>query len=124
MPRRCVWSLSEHHLAHGRPRLPLLPVFQGKDRGASLGIDGKGEYATTFSAMAERQESHKIQGVLRPGLPRWPVRRADRVPGFEMLDGEFKVMGMAPTRRRQVRFLAAAKFENGRADINTDICQR
>jgi carbamoyltransferase len=42
--------------------------------------------------------------------------------GFEMLDGEFKVMGMAPYGDpTKYDFSRLAKFENGELIVNTEL---
>lgn len=83
----------EHHLAHASSAYHL-SGFKGKC--AVLGIDGKGEYATTFFGYAEHGVIHKIKEFYDPDSLGGLYGAMTQYLGFEMLDGEFKVMGMAP----------------------------
>lgn len=66
----------EHHLAHASSAYHCSGF---KEKTAILGIDGKGEYATTFRLGRERSDPQD-QGVLRSGFAGRPVRRDHRVP--------------------------------------------
>ena len=83
----------EHHLAHASSAYHL-SGFEGKT--AILGIDGKGEYATTFFGYGENGQIHKIKEFYDPDSLGGMYGALTEYLGFEMLDGEFKVMGMAP----------------------------
>jgi carbamoyltransferase len=83
----------EHHLAHASSAYHL-SGFQEKT--AILGIDGKGEYATTFFGYGENGRIHKIKEFYDPDSLGGVYGALTEYLGFEMLDGEFKVMGMAP----------------------------
>ncbi len=83
----------EHHLAHASSAYHL-SGFDGKV--AILGIDGKGEYATTFFGYGENGKIHKIKEFYDPDSLGGMYGAMTEYLGFEMLDGEFKVMGMAP----------------------------
>lgn len=83
----------EHHLAHASSAYHL-SGFTGKT--AILGIDGKGEYATTFLGYGENGQIHKIKEFYDPDSLGGLYGALTQYLGFEMLDGEFKVMGMAP----------------------------
>ncbi|KAB7627334.1 carbamoyltransferase [Alkalilimnicola sp. S0819] len=83
----------EHHLAHASSAYHL-SGFQEKT--AILGIDGKGEYATTFFGYGENGRIHKIKEFYDPDSLGGLYGAITQYLGFEMLDGEFKVMGMAP----------------------------
>ncbi len=83
----------EHHLAHASSAYHL-SGFQGKT--AVLGIDGKGEYATTFFGYGEGGRIHKLKEFYDPDSLGGLYGAITEYLGFEMLDGEFKVMGMAP----------------------------
>ncbi|MCP3672124.1 MAG: carbamoyltransferase [Gammaproteobacteria bacterium] len=83
----------EHHLAHASSAYHL-SGFEGKV--AILGIDGKGEYATTFFGYGENGRIHKIKEFYDPDSLGGLYGAMTEYLGFEMLDGEFKVMGMAP----------------------------
>jgi len=61
-----------------------------------VGIDGKGEYATTFFGYGENGKIHKIKEFYDPDSLGGVYGAMTEYLGFDMLDGEFKVMGMAP----------------------------
>lgn len=83
----------EHHLAHASSAYHLSD-FDGKC--AVLGVDGKGEYATTFFGYGEAGQIHRIKEFYDPDSLGGVYGSITEYLGFEMLDGEYKVMGMAP----------------------------
>jgi carbamoyltransferase len=83
----------EHHLAHASSAYHLSGF---KEKAAILGIDGKGEYATTFFGYGENGKIHKIKEFYDPDSLGGVYGAMTEYLGFEMLDGEYKVMGMAP----------------------------
>ncbi len=83
----------EHHLAHASSAYHL-SGFDG--RTAILGVDGKGEYATTFFGYGESGRIHRISELYDPDSLSGVYGALTEYLGFEMLDGEYKVMGMAP----------------------------
>ena len=83
----------EHHLAHASSAYHLSGF---KEKCAIIGIDGKGEYATTFFGYGENGKIHKIKEFYDPDSLGGMYGALTELLGFEMLDGEFKVMGMAP----------------------------
>jgi carbamoyltransferase len=83
----------EHHLTHASSAYHL-SGFEGKC--AIIGIDGKGEYATTFFGYGENDRIYKIKEFYDPDSLGGLYAAMTEYLGFEMLDGEFKVMGMAP----------------------------
>ena len=83
----------EHHLAHASSAWHLSGF---EEKTAILGIDGKGEYATTFFGYGENGRIHKIKEFYDPDSLGGLYGSLTEYLGFEMLDGEFKVMGMAP----------------------------
>lgn len=108
----------EHHLAHAASAY-LCSGF--KEKTAILGIDGKGEYATTFFGYGENGQIHKIKEFYDPDSLGGLYGAMTEFLGFEMLDGEFKVMGMAPYGNPDLYDLSRlAKFENGELIINTE----
>ncbi|HZJ95861.1 MAG TPA: carbamoyltransferase [Thiopseudomonas sp.] len=108
----------EHHLAHAASAY-LCSGFQEKT--AIMGIDGKGEYATTFFGYGENGKIHKIKEFYDPDSLGGLYGAMTEFLGFEMLDGEFKVMGMAPYGDPDLYDLSRlAKFENGELIINTE----
>ena len=83
----------EHHLAHASSAYHL-SGFSGKC--AILGVDGKGEYATTFFGYGENGVIHRVKEFYDPDSLGGLYGALTQYLGFEMLDGEYKVMGMAP----------------------------
>ena len=83
----------EHHLAHASSAYHLSGL-SGKC--AILGVDGKGEYATTFFGWGEGGEIHRIAELYDPDSLSGVYGAMTEYLGLDMLDGEYKVMGMAP----------------------------
>ncbi len=109
----------EHHLAHASSAYHL-SGFQEKT--AIVGIDGKGEYATTFFGYGEHGKIHKIKEFYDPDSLGGMYGAITEYLGFDMLDGEFKVMGMAPYGDPTKYDLSdLAKFENGELIVNTKL---
>lgn len=108
----------EHHLAHAASAYLCSGI---QEKTAIMGIDGKGEYATTFFGYGENGKIHKIKEFYDPDSLGGLYGAMTEFLGFEMLDGEFKVMGMAPYGDPDIYDLSRlAKFENGELVINTD----
>ena len=92
------WSRSRfvpvrHHLAHASSAYHL-SGFEGEV--AILGVDGKGEYATTFFGVGEHGRITTLGELYDPDSLAGVYGAITEYLGFEMLDGEYKVMGMAP----------------------------
>jgi carbamoyltransferase len=83
----------EHHLAHASSAYHF-SGFDGKT--AILGVDGKGEYATTFFGYGEAGRIIKLKEFYDPDSLSGVYGALTEFLGFDMLDGEYKVMGMAP----------------------------
>lgn len=83
----------EHHLAHASSAYHL-SGFEG--RTAVLGVDGKGEYASTFFGLGEGGAIRRIREFYDPDSLAGVYGALTEYLGFEMLDGEYKLMGMAP----------------------------
>ncbi len=92
-PANVEFEPVEHHLAHASSAYHL-SGFQEKT--AIMGVDGKGEYATTFFGYGENGRIHKIKEFYDPDSLGGLYGAITQYLGFEMLDGEYKVMGMAP----------------------------
>ena len=108
----------EHHLAHAASAYLCSGI---KEKTAIMGIDGKGEYATTFFGYGENGKIHKIKEFYDPDSLGGLYGALTEFLGFEMLDGEFKVMGMAPYGNPDLYDLSRlAKFEDGELVINTE----
>lgn len=108
----------EHHLAHASSAYHCSGFTE---KTAIMGIDGKGEYATTFFGYGENGRIHKIKEFYDPDSLGGLYGAITEYLGFEMLDGEYKVMGMAPYGDpTKYDFSRLAKFENGELIIDTD----
>ena len=117
-PKKIKIEPVEHHLAHASSAYHCSGF---KEKTAILGIDGKGEYATTFFGYGENGKIHKIKEFFDPDSLGGLYGAITEFLGFEMLDGEFKVMGMAPYGdAAKYDFSRLAKFENGELTINTE----
>jgi len=109
----------EHHFAHASSAYHLSGF---KEKTAIVGIDGKGEYATTFFGYGENGKIHKIKEFYDPDSLGGMYGAITEYLGFEMLDGEFKVMGMAPYGDASKYDLSRlATFENGELIIDTKL---
>jgi carbamoyltransferase len=82
----------EHQLAHASSAYHLSGF---KEKTAILGIDLKGEYATTFFGYGENGRIHKIREMYEPDSLSGMYAAVCDYLGYDMLDGESKVMGIA-----------------------------
>ena len=82
-----------HHLAHAASAYHLAG-FDGD--AAILSVDGKGEYTTTFVAIGEGRRIRALKEFHDPDSLAGAYGAITQYLGFEMLDGEYRVMGMAP----------------------------
>jgi carbamoyltransferase len=83
-----------HHLAHASSAYHLAGFGDGPV--AILSLDGHGEYATTLLARGQRGRMQTLAQFYEPDSLGGLYGAFTEYLGFEMLDGEFKVMGMAP----------------------------
>ncbi len=91
-PEKIKFVPVEHHLAHASSAYHV----SGYRDAAILSIDGVGEYATTWFGYGQGGEIHKVAEFYAPDSLGGVFGSVTEFLGFEMLDGEFKVMGMAP----------------------------
>lgn len=107
----------EHHVAHASSAYHL-SGFEGKT--AILGIDGKGEYATTFFGVGENGHITRLKEFYDPDSLGQLYACITQYLGFEMLDGEYKVMGMAPYGDPERYDLSRLlKFDGNELRVNT-----
>jgi carbamoyltransferase len=107
----------EHHLAHASSAYHCSGF---REKTAIMGIDGKGEYATTFFGYGENGRIHKLKEFIDPDSLGGLYGAITEFLGFEMLDGEYKVMGMAPFGdASRYDFSRLATFEDGELIIDT-----
>jgi len=106
----------EHHLAHASSAYHLSGF---REKTAILSVDGKGEYATTFFGWGERGRIRKIHEFYDPDSIAGVYGAMTEYLGFEMLDGEYKVMGMAPYGDCAKHDLSAL-FRRRRGELRVD----
>ncbi|HPY29112.1 MAG TPA: carbamoyltransferase C-terminal domain-containing protein [Verrucomicrobiota bacterium] len=82
----------EHHLAHASSAYHL----SGYEQAAIMSVDGVGEYCTTWFGHGRGGDIHPLKEFFAPDSLGGCYGAITEYLGFEMLDGEFKVMGMAP----------------------------
>lgn len=91
-PERIKFVPVEHHLAHASSAYHL----SGYQDAAIMSIDGVGEYCTTWFGHGEGGQIRRLKEFYAPDSLGGFYGAVTEFLGFEMLDGEFKVMGMAP----------------------------
>lgn len=82
----------EHHLAHASSAYHV----SGYRDAAIMSVDGVGEYCTTWFGYGVGGQIHCLKQFYSPDSLGGLYGAITEFLGFEMLDGEFKVMGMAP----------------------------
>ena len=82
----------EHHLAHASSAYHL----SGMKDCAIMSIDGAGEFTSTFFGKSEKGRIKKIKEIIWPDSLGLFYSTITEYLGFEVNDGEYKVMGMAP----------------------------
>jgi len=109
----------EHQLAHAGSAY-YMSGFEGKT--AILGIDLKGEYATTFFGYGENGRIHKIKELYQPDSLTGMYAAITDYLGFDLLDGEARVMGMATYGNPDKYDLSPlVKFTGRKFEINTQL---
>ena len=91
-PRKIKFFPVEHHLAHASSAYHI----SGYTDAAIMSIDGVGEYCTTWFGVGEGGNIRCLKEFFAPDSLGGMFGAVTEFLGFEMLDGEFKVMGMAP----------------------------
>jgi carbamoyltransferase len=91
-PKRVKFVPVEHHLAHASSAYHL----SGYRNAAIMSIDGIGEYCTTWFGHGKDGAIHCLKEFFAPDSLGGFYGSITEFLGFEMLDGEYKVMGMAP----------------------------
>ncbi len=106
-----------HHLAHAASAYHLAG-FDGD--AAILSVDGKGEYTTTFLGVGEGPHIRALKEFHDPDSLAGAYGAITQYLGFEMLDGEYRVMGMAAYGdASQVDFRPLLGCRNGRVQVDT-----
>jgi carbamoyltransferase len=114
--RRVRFAPVEHHFAHASSAYHL----SGFDRKTAIvSLDGKGEYATMFFGYGEYGRIHRIKEFYDPDSLGWLYGAVTEYLGFEIQDGEYKVMGMAPYGDPH-RFDLSRMVRRGAGDFRVD----
>ena len=82
-PKKIEFEPVEHHLAHASSAYHLSGFTE---KTAIMGVDGKGEYATTFFGYGENGKIHKIKEFYDPDSLGGLYGAITEYLGFEMLD--------------------------------------
>jgi len=115
--RRARLVAVEHHLAHASSAYHLSGF---EEKTAIVSIDGKGEYATMFFGYGENGTIHRIKEFYDPDSLGWFYGALTEYLGFEIQDGEYKVMGMAPYGDpRKYDLSRLIQFDGGGIRVNT-----
>ena len=85
-------EIVDHHLSHAASAY----LFSGFDEAAILTVDGVGEWATTTYNRAEGVEIQRLEQVDFPHSLGLFYSAITGYLGFEVNEGEYKVMGLAP----------------------------
>jgi len=108
----------EHHLAHASSAYHL----SGYRDAAIMSIDGVGEYCTTWFGYGEAGRITALKEFYAPDSLGGFYGAVTEFLGFEMLDGEFKVMGMAPYGKADKFNLGSLiRWDEGGFTINTQL---
>ncbi len=91
-PAKVKIELVEHHIAHASSAYHL----SGFKDAAIMSIDGAGEFTSTLFAEGRDGNIRKIKEILYPDSLGLFYSTMTEYLGFEINDGEYKVMGMAP----------------------------
>jgi carbamoyltransferase len=91
-PRKVKKRFIEHHIAHASSAYHL----SGMDNCAIMSIDGAGEFTSTLFAVGRYGRIEKIKEIIYPDTLGLFYSTITEYLGFEINDGEYKVMGMAP----------------------------
>lgn len=88
-------EIVDHHLSHAASAY----FFSGFDEAAILTVDGVGEWPTTTYNSAEDAEINRLEQVDFPNSLGLFYSAITGYLGFEVNEGEYKVMGLAPYGR-------------------------
>ncbi len=91
-PERVEIVPVEHHIAHAASAFHC----SGFERAAIASLDGVGELATTLFARGDGRRIEKIFEVYKPDSLGHFYSTMTQYLGFQPLNGEYKLMGMAP----------------------------
>jgi carbamoyltransferase len=109
----------QHQLAHASS---VYHLDETNQRTAILCIDSKGEYSNVFIGYGENGKIVRIKEFYNPDSLSGMYAALTDYLGFEILDGEFKVMGMAPYGDASKYDLSElASFDGKRFTLNNQL---
>lgn len=109
----------EHQLAHASSCYHLMDT---DEKTAIFCIDSKGEYSSIFLGYGENGKITKVKEFYNPDSLCGMYAGLTDYLGFDVLDGEFKVMGIAPFGDPDKYDLSAlAKFDGKNFKVNTHL---
>ena len=109
----------EHQLAHASSAYHLT---DNGEKTAIFCLDGRGEYASIFLGYGENGKITKIKEFYNPDSLCGMYAGVTDYLGFDILDGEFKVMGIAPFGDPDKYDMSAlARFDGNRFKVNTHL---
>jgi carbamoyltransferase len=85
-------EIVDHHLSHAASAF----FFSGFEESAILTVDGVGDWATTTYGSGRGAEIHRLEQVDFPDSLGFFYSAITGYLGFEVNEGEYKVMGLAP----------------------------
>jgi carbamoyltransferase len=109
----------QHQLAHASSAYHL---NETDEKTAILCIDSKGEYSNVFIGYGEKGNIVRLKEFYNPDSLSGMYAALTDYLGFEILDGEFKVMGMAPYGDPNKYDLSElASFDGNRFTLNNQL---
>lgn len=109
----------QHQLAHASSAYHL---SETDEKTAILCIDSKGEYSNVFIGYGENGKIFRLKEFYNPDSLAGMYAALTDYLGFEILDGEFKVMGMAPYGDASKYDLSdLASFDGKRFTLNNQL---
>ena len=107
----------EHQLAHASS---VYHLAEGNEKTAIFCNDSNGEYANIFLGFGHKRKIFKIKQFYSPDSLCGLYAALTDYLGFETLDGEFKVMGLAAHGDSEKYDLSPlARFERGKLKVDT-----
>lgn len=118
-PERVPIHYVDHHLAHAASAY----YFSGFDRAAYMTVDGAGELTATTLGYAEAGRLEMTREILFPDSLGFFYSTVTDFLGFEHMDGEYKLMGMAPFGdASRIDLSALIQYRKGSYRVNDDYC--
>lgn len=109
----------EHQLAHASSAYHL---SGSEEKTAIFCVDSKGEYSSIFLGYGENGKIVKVKEFYNPDSLCGMYAGITDYLGFDILDGEFKVMGISPFGDPDKYDLSAlARFDGNRFKVNTHL---